>query len=212
MFKQYRKLQANEFILCAVDTSAGGNDYTAAQFLSKNKVDAPVVIHTKQTITAVTPQLHQKLEEIFDITGVQPVVAYETNNGGIFEMERLAALNRLNKYRMYYQRRYGKAHTEITDKIGFTTTTATRPAMLSDLKNAIDHKLIKLYHQPTVQELFTFIIGNNGKPQAEDNSHDDLVMSLAIAWQMYQTEEPPKKANYQIDDLPENDLFQGGFY
>ena len=58
--------------------------------------------------------------------------------------------------------------------------------MLQDLKEAIDGQLLKLYDKATVNELFTFIISKTGKPQAEQNTHDDLVMSLAIAWQLYQ--------------------------
>lgn len=186
MLKQYRKYERGEFFVVGVDTSAGGNDHTAVQFLSKTNLDVPSVIYTKKTTTAVTPIIHTELERIFDETGLRPEVAYERQNGGVFEMERIGRLNRNGKYTLFNMISYGKQNNKDTEKIGWDTNSATRPKMLQDLKNAIDGQLIKLYDKTTVKELFTFIIADNGKPQAEKNTHDDLVMSLAIAWQMYQ--------------------------
>jgi hypothetical protein len=61
------------------------------------------------------------------------------------------------------------------------------------LKEAIDKKLLTLYDKPTINELFSFIIKQTEtawKAQAESGAHDDLVMSLAGVWQLYQTEQP----------------------
>lgn len=210
MLNRYRLYKPGEFIVVGVDASAGGSDNTAAQFLSQTNLEVPVVIHAPQSITAITPQIHTELEHIFDTTGVKPVVAYERQNGGVFELERLGTLNRNGKYKIYISKSYGKTNNEETEKIGWDTNSATRPKMLQDLKEAVDNKVLKLYHYPTVKELFTFIISKTGKPEAENNTHDDLVMSLAIAWQLYQTEAAekitptyvlPQFQNYQDDEL-----------
>ena len=77
--------------------------------------------------------------------------------------------------------------------------------MLADLKECIDNRLIKLYHQKTVEEMFSFIVvqtTTTWKAQAEQGGHDDLVMSLAIAWQLYQSEEPI----YNTFIAPSNDI------
>ncbi|GEM_PF-2271433 len=174
MLQQYRKYNRGEFITVGVDPSAGANDFTAAQFLSKTNLDVPGVIYVKQSITSVTPTIHIELERIFDETGIQPVVAYERQNGGVFELERLATLNRNGKYKIFTMPSYGAINNPESSKIGWDTNTATRPKMLQDLKEAIDKQLIKLYHKPTVKELFTFIISRSGKPQAEEGAHDDL--------------------------------------
>jgi len=211
MLNQYRQYKSGEFIVVGVDTSAGGGDYSAAQFLSKTNLDVPTVLHTSQSITVATPIIHNELEKIFDETNVKPVVAYERQNGGVFELERLSTLNRLNKYDMFTMPTYGKIDNPTAKKIGWDTNTATRPKMLQELKECIDNKLIKLYHKQTVNELFTFIVSNIGKPEAENNAHDDLVMSLAIAWQLYQLANKPVK----IDDLDIPDdtkMFDKGFY
>ena len=44
MLTRYRELNPGEFFVIGVDTAAGGSDYCAAQFLSKTKLDVPIVI------------------------------------------------------------------------------------------------------------------------------------------------------------------------
>lgn len=195
MFRRYRKYEKGEFFVVAADTSSGGGDYTAVQFLSKTNIDVPVVYHSKVTASEMTPLLALELERIHIETGVRPVVAYETNNGGVFELQRLATLNRDGHWIMY-QQKANIGSTEITEntvKYGFNTNSATRPAILQILKEAIDNQLIVIYDKPTINEMFAFVVKPTGKPEAEQSAHDDLVMSLAIAWQMYQTESPPSK-------------------
>src|ERR1700728_2046515 len=101
MLKRYRPLKSGEFIVVGADTAAGGGDWCAAQFLSKTNIDVPWVFHTPNSATEMTNAMVPILEEIYDITRIKPVIAYERNNGGSFEMERLASLNRLGKFLIY---------------------------------------------------------------------------------------------------------------
>jgi hypothetical protein len=196
-FRRYRAWKPGEFVLCYADTSWGGVDYSAAQFLSKDTIDVPLVYHQQGLASDMTPLLHLELERIYDTTKVIPVVSYERNNGGIAELERLKALNRNGKYRIYTQ--YHGAGTtdslETDAKLGHDTNSATRPTMLAQLKDAIDNHIITLYDGLTIEEMFSFVIkqGTSGtwKAQAENGAHDDLIMSLAGVWQMYQTEHRP---------------------
>lgn len=193
-FRQFREIERGEFIVVFADTSAGGNDYNACQFLSKTKIDVPLVYHAKGIATNMTNYILPVLERIYDVTGIAPTVAYEVNNGGVFELERLATLNRNQKYTIYTQTGFGRIDNYETERIGWSTNTATRPKMCSDLKDAIDHKVLKIYDKQTVEELFSFIVNKQGKMVAEQNSHDDLLMALAGAWQLYQTEDKKPKA------------------
>lgn len=194
-FRRYRQYQKGEFYVVGVDTSWGGTDYCAAQFLCKTSLDIPTVFHSKVLATEMTPQIHLELERIHDETQVKPVVAFERNNGGVAEIERLATLNRNGKYRIYTEKsNVGSTEaTENTVKLGYTTNSATRPTMLQMLKESIDNQLIRIYDKPTITEMFSFIISQTSsswKAQAEQGAHDDLIMALAIAWQLYQTENP----------------------
>ena len=196
-FRRYRTWKKDEFVLAYADTSWGGADFSACQFLSQDKIDIPLVYHQQGLASDMTPQIHLELERIYDITKVKPVVSYERNNGGIAELERLQALNRNGKYRIYTQYKgYGTTDaTEDDVRLGHDTNAATRPQMLGLLKDAIDNKLIRIYDKLTVEEMFSFIVklgtSGNWKAQAETGAHDDLIMSLAGVWQMYQTERKP---------------------
>lgn len=195
MLRRYRDYQPGEFYCVFADTAAGGLDYCAAQFLCKTKLDVPVVYHSKTIASEMTPLIHHELERIYDETHVKPVIAFERNNGAIFELERLATLNRQDKYVIYQEKKNvgTTTNTSVTPKLGWTTNSATRPAMLSMLKEAIDTRLLTIYDRPTVNEMFSFVVvqtSSSWKAQAESGAHDDLIMALAGAWQLYQTEQP----------------------
>lgn len=214
MFRRYRDYKQGEFYVVGVDTAWGGTDYCVAQFLCKTSLDIPVVYHSKVLATEMTPRIHNELERIYNETGVKPVVAYERNNGGVAEIERLATLNRDGKYRIYQEKR-NMASTDVTEdsvKLGWTTSSSSRPTMLSMLKEAIDNRLIRIYDKPTITEMFSFIVSQTSsswKAQAENGAHDDLIMSLAIAWQLYQTEQAPVNQFKQQTYKPANFMVGG---
>jgi len=192
---RFREIQQDEFIIAFADLAAGGIDYCAVQFLSHKWLDVPIVYHAKVTGSYMTPLIHEELKRIAKITGIQPIVAFERNNGGNFEMDRLARLNRVGDYRIYTMHDIDPTG-KLTDtgKLGFNTNSATRPKMLQDLKDAIEGRMLHLYHRQTINEMFSFIISESGKAEAEQGAHDDLVMALAGAWQLYQTEQPKEAA------------------
>lgn len=190
-WRQYREITHGEFFVVGGDCSQGGADRNACAFLSKNNIDVPLLYHSRGVAAQMTTDIFPVLEKLFDITGIPPVVCFEQNNGGISEMERLATLNRLNKYRVYVMKHIGKTDDSgNTGKYGYSTNTATRPILLGDWKTAVDNKVPRLYDKETNKEHYSFIIGDDGKPQAEKKSHDDLVFAHAIAWQLFQTEQP----------------------
>lgn len=197
MFRLYRKPERGENVIVACDAAAGGGDYCAAQFLSRNRLDVFMVYHSRVVATEMTNTLYPVLEKIFDITQIKPIIGYERNNGGAFEMERLATLNRLGKFELFKMPILGRTDAPDAVKYGWETNSATRPAMLGQLKEAIDKRLVGLYDKQTIEELFSFIVSQTSsswKAQAESGAHDDLVMSLAGAWFIYQ--------NTQLKSLP----------
>ncbi len=214
-FRRYRDYRPGEFICVFADTAAGGEDYCAAQFLSKTYLDVPVVYHAQVIASEMTPILQTELEHIYDVTQVKPIVAYERNNGGIFELERLARLNRNGKYDIYKVKTGIGSREAIKDtpKLGWETNTATRPHMLAQIKDCIDSMSLDIPDKPTVNEMFSFIkvqTSSSWKAQAENGAHDDLIMSLAGAWQLYQTEQPQRIT--PIETQQDLELDQYGLY
>jgi hypothetical protein len=62
---------------------------------------------------------------------------------------------------------------------GFTTSTKTRPVMISKLETYYREKSPIVYSKRLIQELFTFVWKDH-KAEARDGYNDDLVMSFAI--------------------------------
>lgn len=189
MFRVYRDLIHGEQIIVAADTGNGGGDYCAAQFYSQDMKDIPLVYHSPGIAPDMTDDLVGALERIADATGVKPVVTYELNNGGLNELVRLSKLNRKHKWHMWHPKvMKAGGIMEDADRPGWTTTEQARRAMLVDLKQAIDNRELKVYDRQTVSELHSFVNmkrpGGGWKPQAENGAHDDLVMALAITWQI----------------------------
>jgi len=69
--------------------------------------------------------------------------------------------------------------TNPDDVPGFETQGNTRPQILGKLEELIRNKIIKIYSQRFYDEMQGFV-WNGAKAQASRDSHDDLIMSLAI--------------------------------
>lgn len=195
MFTLYRPLRHGEFIIVFIDTAGEGSDWNAGQFLSHQNLDIPLVMHYEGSIVDVTPKLKTVLEWIARETGVAPVVAYETNNGGGYELERLSRLNKEQKFTIYCQYKLDVEGKLVrSDKMGWNTNTATRPAMITGVEDLVNNHLVTVYDLPTINEMFSFVkhkTPSGWKAQAELGATDDLIMALAGVWQLYQTEQPP---------------------
>lgn len=203
MFRLYRIPSEGEFFVVFIDTAGEGSDLNSGQFLSKTNLDVPLVLSFEGSIVDVTPKLKLALEWIHDVTGVTPVVAYETNNGGGYELDRLSRLNTEQKYTIYYQYKLDSQGKLVkSDKMGWNTNSATRPIMLSGVEEVVNNHLVTIYDKETVMQMFSFVkkVTISGwKAQAETGAKDDHIMSLAGVWQLYQTE------NQNYDELPPDD-------
>lgn len=74
-----------------------------------------------------------------------------------------------------------KDNGKLSKEPGFRTTTKTRTQILETFKHFVDNKRLIIRDKKTINELYSFIIKDN-KYQADDGSHDDLVMSMALAF------------------------------
>lgn len=189
--RQFRKIEKGELFYVAGDCSQGGGDSNFLQFLSRSKVDVPLVYQHNGVASQMTPEAFELLEKIHDITGLVPVVAFERNNGGASEMDRLSVLNINQKFKIWTMPIIGQnLERQESSKLGWDTTSQSRPIMLGDLKNAIDERALTIYDKITLDQLYSFVISKTGKPEADYKAYDDAVMALAIAWQMFQRIKP----------------------
>lgn len=182
MIYLYRQPQSGEEIVIAGDP-AEGHDYSSFVALSKRTADVVMVGKSKEESSQLGYTLNHIGLYFKKHTGYHPSIAVEKNTGSS-TIYVLKQLNYPNLFRMPDS--FTKQHEQQTEQYGWITSSATRPKMLDDLALAIRQRAIKIPSKVVVDELFTFIREEKtGKPQAEVGSNDDLVISLAIAWQMY---------------------------
>lgn len=110
-------------------------------------------------------------------------IAHEMNSAGIVTSYKLKELRYGN---VYYEKLFNGNMSptyrddETTDLIpGFTTSVKTRPDILAKLETILRNRHLKCKSERLVNEFRTFHV-ENGKPKAQKNCHDDLVMALAI--------------------------------
>lgn len=69
----------------------------------------------------------------------------------------------------------------IIEMYGFPTTTKTRPLGLAWLKSFLNKFPELIFDVRFLDEAFTFVFNDNGKPEAAEGCHDDTVLCRAIA-------------------------------
>jgi len=184
MIYLFRQPEQGENLLIAADPSEGG-DFSAFVVLSKKFADVVMFGRSKEESSQLGHSLNHVGNYFKKITGLFPTIAVERNTGSA-AIYVLKTLNYSNLYKMPSS--FTKERDETTDNLGWMTSSVTRPKMLDDLALAIRQRAIGIPAKIIVDELFRFIRHERtGKPQAEAGCNDDLVIALAIAWQLYQT-------------------------
>lgn len=82
--------------------------------------------------------------------------------------------------RIYHRRTVDESTQKITHKIGWMTKPSTRPMLISALDRALIERELILHDKVTIRECHSFVIVNS-KAQAQQGSHDDTVIALALA-------------------------------
>ncbi len=82
---------------------------------------------------------------------------------------------------LYFRSAVGGIADRQTDEPGFLTTAQTKPLIVSELAEALRADPAMESDRETVRELLTFVRKPNGRTEAAEGTHDDLVMALAIA-------------------------------
>jgi hypothetical protein len=175
-------LNQEQFILAA-DPAEGG-DSCALVLLSKERADIVAEAAFRAESTILGSLCNDLGRFVQEKTGFYPTIGIEKNTG-------TAALYvlRESNYPMIYQMPGNLVSVEDkrASNYGWSTNAATRPKMLDDLALAIREQSIHIFSKSCIDQLFSFIRHpKTGRPEAASGGHDDLVMSLAIAWQLYQ--------------------------
>lgn len=94
----------------------------------------------------------------------------------IMEAERLG-------YSKQYVREEEDTYTgKVTKRLGFKTTSVSRPRILAGLQTIVLENVNLINDKDTLEEMLVFVRNEKGRPEAKEGEHDDLVMGLAIAY------------------------------
>lgn len=201
MIYQHREFEPNEFIVLGADP-AEGHDYSTFVAISKKYADVVMISQSKEESSQLGHSLNHIGRWIHKVTGLYPSIAPE-RNVGTATIVKLKELNYPNIFKMPTS--FVGQDQKDSDNFGWHTNTATRPKMLDDLALAIRQGAIKIPSKQIVDEMYSFIRHHKtGKPQADTSSHDDLVMALAIAWQLYQIVPQPSSNDYHYATRRDN--------
>lgn len=111
-------------------------------------------------------------------------VVVEANIG----LAMIEGLRRYPRMRLYQREMFLKIEQTTAKEYGWMTTEKTRPLILDNLQQAVrewdsDGTGLEVLDLPTINEMMTMIVKDNGRGEAMKGHHDDQVLSAAIGLQ-----------------------------
>lgn len=91
-------------------------------------------------------------------------------------------LERLRYPKLYIREKEDTYTGKHNKSYGFKTTSISRPRILGQLQTIFKENIELIVDTDTLKEGLTFIKNEKGRPEAQVGYHDDLIMALAIAY------------------------------
>jgi hypothetical protein len=110
------------------------------------------------------------------------LVAPELNNSGHATVSKLKEIYR----NIYFRERTDEITRQITKKLGWLTTGANKTTIIMNLKKAVENDELIIQDKGVLRELKSYD-GDSLRRMQDDkevSAHFDLVMAVAIAWEM----------------------------
>jgi len=164
----------------AADVSLGvGQDYSAAVVINKHY---EIVAHYRNN--KIDPSMWGDVLFYLGRYYNNALLAVESNSMGIATLQKLDSTGYVNLYR---QTKIANVSSEEGVRLGFRTTSSTKPAIIANLKNLIENEEILIPSNQIIKELKDYISTDTGKTEAAPNCYDDSVIALAIACEVLRT-------------------------
>lgn len=137
----------------------------------------------------------------------------ENNNHGLTT---LTTIKREGYWNLFFTKTYDRISDKMTQKLGWSTTSITKPFMIDKLQEFIREMYLGIFSDLIVGECFTYVIEDNGSTNAQQGCHDDTVMATAIALQLmledvgmeFTPEVPIDQRDNVVNEIVD-DLFEG---
>jgi hypothetical protein len=168
----YEDVKTNYPYVIGGDTSGEGSDFFASHVLDNTTGTQVAVVHHQYDEDLYAKQMYC-LGKYYNTA----LIGIEVNFSTYPNME----LSRLGYPKIYVREVPDTFTGQVQKKFGFRTTTTTRPAIIANLVEVVRDHIYWINDSKTLAEMITFIKNENGKPEAQQGKHDDLILSLAIA-------------------------------
>ena len=172
--KIFKKPEKNKPYVLGGDTAGEGSDnFTGVAIDNVNDNIVAVLKHEKDE-TYYTRQIY-----CLGIYYNTALVGLETN----YSTYPTKMLAEEYEYPNLYVREKVDDYTNKLEKsFGFETNKKTRPLILAELQRIFSENIEQISDVEILKEGVTFVKNEKGRPEAQEGSHDDLIMGTAIAY------------------------------
>ena len=165
--------------------SGAGADYSVAEVLRLDTGEQVAEVRYRADVDEFANDL-ARIGRLFN----DAIIAVERNGPGTAVLTQLK--NAMGYPRLWRPKNPIGVYDRYEQTLGWNTTSATRPLMLSALQAAIRDEPHRLKSEMLLDEIKTFVYRDRGgrepRPEADEGCHDDLVMAMAGAQAVWQQE------------------------
>lgn len=171
----YHELDPGERYVIGADVAMGvrNGDWSVAQILDSKK----------RQVASWRGQVHPDyFADVLYALGMEyneALIIVENNSHGILTCTRLGKDFAYPNF--YTEVQVDKITDKETVKLGFTTSSKTKPLVIDQLRASMREDELELNCKTTIREMLSYIVTETGAMEAEQGCHDDTVMSLALA-------------------------------
>lgn len=171
--KIYEEPKANYPYVISGDTAGEGSDYFIGQVLDNTNGKQIAVLRKEFDADEYTRQMYC-LGKYYN----NALIGIESN----FDTFPIKELERIGYKKQFIREKEDTYTGKIVKAYGFRTDRITRPLILSELQALVNDHIELINDKETLEEMLVFVRNEKGRPEAQEGSHDDLVMALAIAY------------------------------
>lgn len=184
------------------DDERGGRDFSSADVIDAKTSKQVAQLHGRMPPKVFAEQLNY-LGYFYgsgEATRWPALIAVERNySSGITVLKTLQ--EEFHYPNLYFGRQTATRNNRLTPQLGWITSKSSRKPLLEGLAEEIREESLAIPCAETIREMYTFVIDDKGVPRATEGTHDDRVISLAIARWVARSmgQEPPRG---EIEPVP----------
>lgn len=172
------------------DTAGEGSDYFSGHVIDNTTGKQVAVLHQQFDEIDYTQQMY-----CLGIHYNTALVGIEVN----FSTYPTRKFEEWKYPKMYVRKAHDNFTHRLEKRFGFHTGKITRPLIIANLVTIVKESVEMINDIPTLEEMLTFVKNESGKPEAQEGAHDDLLIGLAITYQIRDQQRMNVTENVRVD-------------